>query len=784
MIRISIDLLIRRKKWLTLFVITFVLMISTTAAFQLSADNIKHQLEKQAFSNYGEHTAVLENVNDDFKTIRSMTDVAGEYEIIDTLKVSPNLSLSVGWMDQQAIKLSHIRLLKGNFPKNEHQIAIEESYLSKIKEEWNIDWKIGEKRTIPFEKGEKTVTLTGVIENYSSQWTVSPNFKRGINDFPNGFISPKVQMNKKSHSYLIKYQGNINKSMEKTYHLLDDYGENGFINEKLFYKGLKDYQNISMLCSVFKWIILVLSLLSLSSIVSYFHFDQAHKIGILKTEGANNSLIFKIKIYQYLFLLIISSIISIPFLYTIQTIIVHLTYNNGATKISFLNWALSNILPILVCILFLWMKSLFDIKQIKKHTITEMIKSKDGTTVNYPNMTFKAMLQKMKNKRQFLHLITIIFSLMTVMISFLLQQESISKWNPQNGYYMSANETIQYITEDDRTIVKSKKNFFDYKEIKKLESLNGVEYVKKEPFNIDLEVSTPQIIDNFETNPSFWKNVKVSIIDTYDLKKKNLPYSMNNLKQKMLIYTYNSKETEKFSKLIGKNIQISRLNANGRLETWKYPVLNVIEHSSTKQIENSDTEFIVDLNTAISNHLFVGYNNLDVYLKKNINNIQLRTIDQQSKKIAAIVPGSLYQNLYVLQIDENKIYYLLNCLGIISFSISIILTSMSLLILTIGKYESHKKIWGIYFSLGMTKKKGFHLLITDILILLIEGIIISWGLFIIIYWMIRKVHPLSYYLLFFSVIITFILVIFSFICLFIYLRVKKSSIGFLLRNAE
>lgn len=94
------------------------------------------------------------------------------------------------------------------------------------------------------------VKLVGIIENYSAKWSVPYNIEKGVNDFPNILVANKD--NSLTSNFLIKFNKDPKENEEEMLKLLEIYNDQGIINEKLFYKGLNQYDNITNLTFFFK----------------------------------------------------------------------------------------------------------------------------------------------------------------------------------------------------------------------------------------------------------------------------------------------------------------------------------------------------------------------------------------------------------------------------------------------------------------------------------------------------------------------------------------------------
>lgn len=783
MLKISIDLILKRKKWLFLFVSTFILVISSVIALQMSAESIKNNLKENAMTEYGGHTAVLLDIEDDLFEVKEKADKVGAFYITDSLELS-DLKMSVGWFDDQALQISRIRLKEGNLPENEHEIVIEEAYLTKINKELGGNWELGEERVIHFAKGEKTFILTGILHNYSSQWTLNSSEQiKGFNRFPNILVGEQPTEGIEGHNYLIEYLGKVDKSIVKAEELLTYYDDKGFLNERYLNDGLLDYYGIALLAVVFKYIILFLSILSLINILTYFNHHQLEKIGVLKTQGATNKDILMMKVYQYLFLIIISSFASIPFIVLIFKVIVKYTYDNGDLNASIWSIISSFLVPLVCYILFLIIKTFMETEKIRGSTVIKLLKNR-GKSFDYNLFVpFKNRVFKINSVSYLVNLVTVTLSLITILFSFFLHKESAGIWDTDLNYYLTANETIQYGTQEGKRVVLNEKEAFNYEDIKHLEELKGVKEIEKTAFNFDLATRLDKGFEDNEEN-SLFENIEVFIMDEYDLKIKKLPYNYEELKGKALVYTTYAPGEKEFSKNVGENVYIERKNNNEELEVWVYEVLDVVYIEMDNKTSESETTIFLDLETATTNHLFDGYNEIKISLEENVSKNHIDVINQSTKEMAAVVPGSLYQNISEFKVEDNNIYYLMTLLSILTFIISIILSSISLFIMVIGKYEENKHVWAIYLSLGMSRKNVSRLLISDIYILLTQSAIVSGLAFVLMYLFLGSLYSLLYYFKFYLMTLVTISLIFFMIWLFINFKITRDSISNLLRQEE
>lgn len=335
-------------------------MFAASFAILLASETIKSNLKEDAYQKYGEHTGVLMDTNVFKEELSKDVDDIGEYSISDKLLLENNKIITVGWFDEDALRLGRIQLLEGDYPKGENEIVIESSYKKLMEKQYGNEWSIGESKVLEFENGQKEVILVGIIEDYSANWSVPADVEIGKNDFPNILtISSEPNL----HNYIFKMNGSKNYSINKSSNLTSEYGER-YINDRLLYTGLIDYDTVSTLAIIFQVVVLVMSIISMITIISFYNIKVLKKMAILKANGATSKSVFWILIYQYLLMLGVSLLLAIPLSLPLTKLIIVNTYNNG--ELANLNWPYIiglQAIMLLMTGLFLTIKTIRDVKK-------------------------------------------------------------------------------------------------------------------------------------------------------------------------------------------------------------------------------------------------------------------------------------------------------------------------------------------------------------------------------------------------------------------------------------
>lgn len=332
MFKLAYKLLITRRKWFLIMTCSLTLVISAISAIHIASDSIKNSLLKNAYSEYGQHTGALIGIDEDLETLSKKTDRVGQYHLETTITIDEDTLATVGWMDPAAIDIGNIEFIDGSYPENKNEVAMEEIYVKLIDENWNV----GEQRVLQFGETEKLVTLSGIIQNYSSEWSAPFDVEKGVNDFPNVFtFIDNNELSSTSNNFLFLFEGNMDSVEEKTYELLDQYvGYDTLFNDGLFYKGLIDYNTISLLSLTFQIITLIAALFCILNLFSNFNIKQTKKFAIMKATGATNANLYQISFYQCIIISLTGLVLSIPLQFILYKLIVKNTYQQSVFDLS------------------------------------------------------------------------------------------------------------------------------------------------------------------------------------------------------------------------------------------------------------------------------------------------------------------------------------------------------------------------------------------------------------------------------------------------------------------
>lgn len=809
MFKLAIKMLFGRMKWFLLITISLGITLACIISLLTAADSIKISLQNNAYNSYGEHSGVLIGVEEPKHALLSRGNFdVGEYQLIDKLKINKNLAATIGWMDTSALKIGHIKLLEGTFPKNDNEVAIESFYLEKL----DPMWKIGTEREIPINNTITEVKLVGIIDDYSAKWTVPFNIEKGVNDLPNIFMGNKIDdLRNQKNNYLIKFDKDNKYNLEKMSILLEKYKNKGMINEKLFFIGLKQYDNISTLTIMFQLLMLVVASICFWGLFYYFNLFQSQKDAQLKALGCSNVYLYNLRIIQCLFILITSLFFSIPLNVIFHKLIISNTFMQGDFKLTQVNILSKVFLWIVILFVVLVIISTKSIKKFKIYSINDLINNNNfySNRDNKLSNKFSSFLTRQLAiqieqfpKQSILMIISLCLSINVVIFSFFLEKESQGIWDAKQDYYIDAQEMYGYENIKNLNVLVNPGLTFPLDEVKRLEEASGIQYIEKNPFMIDVHpLIDPNLVvpsikywieqngssNNSYDNDVIIPNVNYKIVSAKEFSKLFSLKEYDSFKGKILIevpkeITNNQKNKE----LVGEKLGFIKMHRDsGQLKTkkWDFEIFDVITSEKSSAVGATMT-IIFDEQTAVDSKIFTGYKDLTIYLEEDITEKEEKVIESLVYKMVAPIPGSLYQKIATTKIEDAKISSYIGFLGKLSFGISLFLSIISIISILLSKYYIKKRTWGIYQSLGMRKQSIVNLLGFEMMIYFFVSIVLSTLTFFLVMIVQNHIYSTMFYTVHYLVTVLLILIIAT-ISIFVFGKIiKQQSILSLIRLDE
>jgi putative ABC transport system permease protein len=815
MFNLGCKFLFSRKKWVFLIVFTLAFVISSILSIFTASEAIRAGLLKKAYSHYGEHSGALIGVEISKKDLEREVEKIGAYQLVDSCPLgSKKIVATIGWMDEDAINIGNIKIVEGRFPKEKDEVAIESAYLNLI----DSNWKIGETKTLKGKNQQWKVKLVGIVSNYSSKWYVPIHLEQGVHAFPNIFIGSPAYENLFKYNYLIKMGDDKKTSIEKMENLLDEYHKMGFVNDKLFQEGLKDYDIVRYLSIVFQSILLLISIFSITSIFTYFNRKQMQKIGILKAIGVKNTSLYVLYFSQVFILFLSSLVMALPIHYVFKSLIIRMSYKESLSEYPDL---MNTYMIIIACIAFLFVLVLFiacwPLIRSKHSSIKSLMTGTSKTPFIHTFIERKIKTFEGKQlarqlflfPKQFVYTVSIIsISILMLVFSIVLQKESDGIWDADEYYYLCAQELYGFKTVDNLPVLLKQRLTFSEEDAMKLRQLPGVKHVEKTPFMVDV---VPLVDDDQKSYIHQWlnkngpiltydnkwivPNVKYVIIDEKEFHQIDPKGNYDDFKGKIMLFIPNEDGTNdiNINGLIGEKISFVKLVKEDEdirkieKEYFVYDAKNqpLIKHvNGMKNIEYDHFTIVFDKDTIEESNLFNGYYDFIVYLNKDITDHEFKKIDDYVNQLIATVPGSLFQNIPEFIEKETRITSLLSFLGKFSFVIASLLTVLSITIIVFSKYQLQRRDWGIYLSLGMSKRKIYYFLTAEMFVYYILASIISFIVFILVLLSNHLDFSISYYFIYFlfSLLFMFLLIMMGSFLLF--QIINKKSIFSMLREVE
>lgn len=787
MFKFSYKLLTSRKKWVGLLVFVFSLIIASVVSIFTASNTIVSSIFQKSFHQYGEFSGVLYDLSDtSIESIKTNHKI-GMFSILDTVQLkNESVKVHSGVVDENFLELGHIKFLSGNYPKSANEVAIEAYYLESI----DPTWKIGELRNVQLGTINKELKLVGIIENYSANWSY------GKLNFPNLFLSSST--NSETRGYLIGYnqQKSIQQNRNNIDSLINANTMNGFINDMLFYYGLKDSNNLKIISICIQLFIILLASSCIIIMLSYFNTNQIIKFTIFKTLGCTNKMFFTISTLQTLMIYLLGIAFSPPFILVFHHILTQNTYGNTVLKFN---------MPKLFIGILCWLIILF-IGTIGSTLISLKKRNSNGISTNLTrplNSSFFAKLktqhfsiklfelQLFKNcKNTILGILTLAFSILLILLSYTMSNEAEGIWDTKIDFYVSSKKNISYNVIDNHIVLEENIPTFKMDDVKELENFKGIHFIDKNPLMMDIFIMN---------EPTIEPDISINSDINYVLKdecyfSKNYPMMNNQMIGNSVIVYYPNVDDTTIHRLKGKEITFARAQNKKSIysiKTWSFTIMDVINQPYTIALEDNEKVYkngitiLMNEKTALENGITNGYKDLAIYVNNDIAKDDSELIYDNVYSLIAGIPGSLFQYVPNVKRDETFITDYLEFAGKFAFCISIILTFFCINIIVLGKYRVQKKYWGIYRTLGMNSNKILVALITEALVLFFFATIISIFVYIIFLFLLSNLtYSFVYYIIFTLVtliVMLFMLILFSFSIMKI---IKKDTIASLLRVVE
>lgn len=838
MIRLALKLLQSQKKWMFLTLCTLVAGLTVCTTVYFSTQAIKGAILEKSYKQYGEFDAVLLDVNDSNVAVDRIQKKyphaqIGKMGLVGSVREN-EIEATVGWMDETSATLGHLKINDGRLPKKSGEIAIEEYYLHTI----DPSWSLGETRTLNIGTHTDTYTLVGVVENYSSEWSTPLDVEKGVNDFPNFFISVEEFKNNENTvtvHLIVKVSESISSAENKAFELLEEYQYNGYFNENLFYVGLIDYNVISLFSMIFIMIIAVVSTLSIYQLFAFFYREQVKKSAILRACGATYYQIYKLIFVQFSFLYFVSILMSLPLTMIVSFVFIKNTFIDGSIfrDVGYGDLLIGSLI-IIVVFLVQSLTAFVPLLKRKDHSILEMLKARktnrEKRILTHQSFPIQFVVNQVISrwKQTTLSILGISSVILIFFVFVFLAKETEGVWEGEEDfYYLASQKGYSYEPLAGMKLLSVDVITFDLDDVNSLEEHEGVEFVEKIPFSEDVF----PILDERQQTPflkqwssHFIEEGQESDISHFikdELLKGSKPLPNVNFLtvneeefNKITDYFFNSEEDyAKFSRenhlmiflpsdfpeaeiqaLQGEELILGKLvkdiEGEHRLEQWPYTVSNIAIGEFTLPIREtivqhlSGITIVVDETQAFSQGIFSGYYDLKVYPKHNIDRELRLEVDTLTRNLIATIPGSLYQPILEWLQEEKKLIDFIFLTGWLLFFVTVALSSISIGTNVYSRFMEKKEEWAIYLANGMNRNVMAKCFQLELLIYFVASVVISTLAFVALVSFINRSHTVLLYLIYFGYSILLVFACLYVCSVFIIKRANKRSILSLIRKPE
>ncbi|USB33579.1 FtsX-like permease family protein [Paenibacillus sp. YPG26] len=803
MVNLAVKLLLARKKRLIIMGICFAVVISSVLAIFSSTEIIKSNIKQNAFSQYGEFSGVLlDRKNDSSKASYGQFVLTGSINLPET-----NRKASIGWVSSKFVELGHVSLKSGRWPTSEHEVAIEAHYLNLI----NPNWKIGKAHGVKVHGKTQNLKLVGVVENYSARWSIDG----GKVQFPNLFIFQRFS--EKASHFLIPYDNekSPDENYGTAYNIVNNNDKQGFVNERLIYNGLKDLDALTKISMSLQTVILLISLLGLPTLISFFNANRNFNYAVLRSLGSTSRHLYQITVYQTTFIFLVGTLLSLPLFLLFQYLITIGTTNgstifSGLTAGSLIWFFVIYILIILSSILSVLTQRSKSMKQNFDTVISHSNTLLNDLVDNVRNFHIKQLLRQLflYPKRTLLSLLTMTISIVVVLFALAFSKEAAGIWTTDIDYYLSSQENVYSKKIEHHNVLISQDITYSPQEVAKLQSVKGIIGIDKEPSMTDVmpvikrSYATPFILSwaqKFEVDQQsgyeddiILPNVRF-VLKPIDELRRYLPQERDDQGiPPVVLYSPGIRPDEK-NALVGKTISLSKivLDETGKTvnHSWDFQIANVIvgpfeEHYEDVTLKRDEITFVLDEKYAMSKGITKGYKDLSVYTSNHLSKEESQNIYDQVYSLAATTPGGLFQHVPDLISDSSRMANIINRVGNFTFYIAIFLSITCIYIVLNGKYQIHKRYWGIYRSLGMRVKGVYTYLLLEIHVYFVLSALISAGLYTIFLTLNRLSYPTKDYIAILLAILLVVYVLLLAASLYMKKTISRDSIALLLKVEE
>ena len=803
MFKVSKMCVISQKSWMVLLMLSCSLMLTSVFSIQIASALIRGIIIHSAYQKYGMHSGVLLGI-DEQNNFFDNHQILGRFSIHSPLKLDNGKVATVGWMSQDAIEHGHINLIKGDFPNQKNELAIEEAYLSLIDTTWNI----GEYRILTLNEVERKYILSGIIENYSYNWSVPFDLIEGVNDFPNIFVSYNHSDLIWPENLFIRIEGRPNEINVGFFDLSQEHEKIDIIvNERLLFRGMQDYQNVFILGLTYSLIILLFSYISITQILHSHKSFNKNEYAILKSLGTCSK---KLKLFFYNKMLIVfcvSLLVSIPFVFVVCKIIINTSFYN----ISFVVNNGREIIINVIISLFLTLTILFiiikkNIENISEFSVQELIKNEENKFIVFnkivksnsikSSLFFKqVMLYPMQS---FISTLLIAVSIVIITLSLLLSYAGRGFWEYTDGFYLNSQETFVSVPHNGMHGIINNRQVFTQETVAQLSSFDAVKYVDASPFvpNFKMELKFDSMACSLH---KIWSNYtrfyneydylyiirpyfRIVVLNQYDYIQRYGDSACGLVNLYFPYVIYNSRIMEYIENKVNV-IKVKHCSYEFELHTINLIVneINMLDKVNRHSL-SYEVMFTISEKHASKENIHLGFNPLRIYLNENTTDEAINELEGFIYNLMATIPGNLMQNIGMALAIDKQIYNFLSVLSVVTFMVISSLAIIGAWCIVYQKFKLRVKIWGILMTHGMGYADVLSIVKNEMYGIYIIALSISFPLLMVIYHVTKFDNFFLLYILCYLLSITVIFIFLRLGLFYFKSLLMKKSISSLLKS--
>ncbi|UTR15759.1 ABC transporter permease [Salipaludibacillus sp. LMS25] len=318
MMKLAFATLLRRRRWFLLLLAMTTLSIVAVISIFTASETIKISILERNYDKHGKFHAVVVDANDEVIekiSQASFVEAVGQVNLLGTTYIdqAQTREVTVGSFDEEAVRLGRLNLVEGRMPENAGEIALEFFY-AQTSDRLSA---LGDEAVVTIAGEKQQVEVVGIVENYIHQWPQSGETVRGINDFPNVFLSETdmAQYKEFQTNVLVTYAGHPTRVQDRFtgLDLILSSNDIEIFEHTYLFHSLYLYDSLSKATLLFQLLVLLAVTLCMLSLFSFYFQDQSQKLAIFRAYGATKKEMYQLVSCQSGLIFMISTGLALPF---------------------------------------------------------------------------------------------------------------------------------------------------------------------------------------------------------------------------------------------------------------------------------------------------------------------------------------------------------------------------------------------------------------------------------------------------------------------------------------